>query len=249
MARKKETSTSPIDLQGVTIARDENEVLQNINLRMESGEFAYLTGPIGGGKSSLLEFLYGELPVLSGERAYVLGFDLAHLSIAQRQAMRRRMGIVFQSQDQLLYDRSVAKNLDFVLRATCKADKKERELRIEEALEKVKMTGKGYKMPHELSGGEAERICIARALIVRPDLILMDEPTSGLDPETSIALGKLMQEIAAGGTTVLMATHNYQLMRQLPATTFAIETAKRTLVRYEKANDCVTPESIATETL
>ncbi|MBB6276304.1 cell division ATP-binding protein FtsE [Porphyromonas circumdentaria] len=230
MAKKVSTSTSPVFLENVSVKRYENELLQNVTFRLEAGDFAYLTGPVGAGKSSLLELLYGELPLLEGGEASVLGYDLRKLNIRKRQAMRRRMGIVFQSQDQLLYDRNVTKNLDFVLRATSKVDKKERVVRIEEALAQVGMSGKGYKMPYELSGGEAERICIARALVVRPDLILMDEPTAGLDPETSLAIGQLMKQIASEGTTVLMATHNYELMKQLPATTYTIDPKSRTLV-------------------
>lgn len=232
MAHNASVSVSPIFFENVSVKRYENELLNSVTFRMEAGDFAYLTGPVGAGKSSLLELLYGELALTDGGQASVLGYDLSKLNVRRRQAMRRRMGIVFQSQDQLLYDRSVTKNLDFVLRATSKIDKKERALRIEEALNQVGMTGKGYKMPYELSGGEAERICIARALVVRPDLILMDEPTAGLDPETSLSIGSMMKQIASKGTTVLMATHNYELMKQLPATTYTINPQTRTLIHH-----------------
>ncbi len=229
MAHKASVSAIPVFLENVSVKRFENELLRGVNLRLEAGDFAYLTGPVGAGKSSLLELLYGELPFSEGGQATVLGYDLKKLNVRKRQALRRRMGIVFQSQDQLLYDRNVTKNLDFVLRATGKIDKKERASRIEEALVQVGMSGKGYKMPYELSGGEAERICIARALVVRPDLILMDEPTAGLDAETALSIGRLMKQIASEGTTVLMATHNYELMKQLPATTYIVDTKLRRL--------------------
>ena len=228
MTKKSASTEYTVHLEGVQVARAENQLIHNVTIRLAHNEFAYLSGPVGGGKSSLLELLYGELPHTQG-KAYVLGYNLAHLKRNARQALRRRMGIVFQSSDQLLYDRTVAANLDFVLRATGKYPRLERQQRIEEVLDKVGMQGKGYKMPHELSGGEAERICIARALIVKPELILMDEPTAGLDPQTSLSIGQLVQQISKEGTAVLMATHNHELMRELPAPTYTIDATSRTL--------------------
>lgn len=221
MSRKTYSSSYTVDLQGVSIRRYENEVLHNVDLQLSPGDFVYITGPVGSGKSTLLELLYGELPPHEGV-AYVLGENLHHINARQRQALRRRMGIVFQSRNQLLYDRNVEKNLDFVLRATTKLSKSERNARITSALEAVGMAGKGYRLPHELSGGEAERICIARALVVHPDLIVLDEPTSGLDSATSLAIGKLILSLASQGTTVVMSTHNEQLVKELPARTYKV---------------------------
>ena len=166
-----------IDLQGVTVSRNEHELLRDVTLSLEAGDFAYLTGPVGSGKSSLLEILYGELAPKGGV-AKVLDYNLHRMSVRQRQALRRSLGIVFQSQAQLLYNYTVQGNLDFVLRAVGVKKREQRATRIEEALAQVGMEGKHYKYPHELSGGEAERICIARALVVRPRLILLDEPTT-----------------------------------------------------------------------
>ncbi len=230
MPQKKATSlpSSPVSLQDVTICRHENEILHGVNLEIKAGDLIYITGPVGSGKSSLLELIYGELKHTQG-KAYVLGYDLSKLKLKQRQAMRRRMGIVFQSSDQLLYDRNVEKNLDFVLRSTGTKDRVERKQRIEEALRKVGMSGKGYRMAHELSGGEAERICIARALIVNPSLIILDEPTKGLDSETAHSIGQLIKSIADMGTAVLMSTHNEELVAAIPSTTYRIDSSARTL--------------------
>ncbi len=223
------TYTHPVELKNVSIAYNENKIFENINFILEKGEFAYLTGPIGCGKSTLLKLLYGEIPFTEGELALVLGYNLKNLNIKRRQEMRRAMGLVFQSHNQLLYDRTIFDNLDFVLKATSKLDKKSRKEKIQTTLHKVNMEGKGYKMPHELSGGEAERICIARALIVNPSVILMDEPTTGLDQKTSIDLGKLMQNIAKNGTSVLMATHNSNLIKTLPANTIIVNSETRNI--------------------
>ncbi len=230
MAKKQRNNLSsiPVLLKDATINRYENEILHHVNLEINPGDMVYITGPVGSGKSSLLEVLYGELPLFQGEGS-VLGFDLTRLKQKTRQAMRRRMGIVFQSDAQLLYDRSVDKNLEFVLRATGKYEKSTCKSLIHQALEKVGMAGKGYRMPHELSGGEAERVCIARALIVMPDLIILDEPTSGLDRATGLAIGQLVAEIARSGTAVVMSTHNAELIRHIPARTYCINSETRTL--------------------
>lgn len=226
--------SAPIDtslhilLEDVQVCRHENQLLQNVNMHLAPGEFAYLTGPVGAGKSSLLELLYGELAHKEGT-AIVLGYNLKNIKRSKRQELRRRMGIVFQSSAQLLYDRNVEANLDFVLRATTKLSHNERLQKVQEALNKVGMPGKGYKMPHELSGGEAERICIARTIIMKPSLILMDEPTAGLDQETALSIGKLVKSIAEEGASVLMATHNTELMKALPAPTYCINSESRTL--------------------
>lgn len=226
-------TSQPILLKGVSVRRDEQTILQDVNLELQPRDMVYITGPVGCGKSSLLELIYGELKHVEGT-ASVLGYNLAKLSLKHRQAMRRRLGIVFQSSDQLLYDRNVDKNLDFVLRSTGIKDRIERRQRIEEVLKKVGMQGKGYRHPHELSGGEAERVCIARALIVNPSLIILDEPTTGLDYETAMEIGQLIKEIAEMGTAVLMSTHNEELVRNIPARTYHINPATRKL---ELVND------------
>lgn len=221
-----------IDLQGVTVSRNEHELLRDVTLSLKAGDFAYLTGPVGSGKSSLLEILYGEL-VPKGGVAKVLDYNLHRMSVRQRQALRRSLGIVFQSQAQLLYNYTVQGNLDFVLRAVGVKKREQRATRIEEALAQVSMEGKHYKYPHELSGGEAERICIARALVVRPRLILLDEPTTGLDSETSLLIGQLIQSLAREGVAVLMSTHNETLIQELPATRYHIDLESRTLERID----------------
>lgn len=236
MAKQKTIAPStPVILKGVTVRRYENEILRNVDLEINAGDLVYITGPVGCGKSSLLELIYGELPLTEGLGS-VLGYDLSRLKRKQRQTMRRQMGIVFQSQDQLLYDRNVEKNLDFVLRSTGKKDKADRKILIQNVLDKVGMSGKGYRMPHELSGGEAERICIARALIVSPDLVILDEPTSGLDSVTAFAIGKLIRDIANTGTAVLMSTHNEELIVKIPSRTYTVDTSLRCLKLINKGD-------------
>lgn len=234
---------TPVLLRNVTIRRQENEILRDVDLEIKAGDLVYITGPVGSGKSSLLELIYGEIKHVEGT-ALVLGYDLAKLKLKQRQAMRRRMGIVFQSSDQLLYDRNVEKNLDFVLRSTGVKDRVERKQRIEETLRKVGMGGKGYRMSHELSGGEAERICIARALIVNPSLIILDEPTTGLDSETAHAIGQLIKSISDTGTAVLMSTHNEELVNSIPSTTYRIDPNKRTLQLLSEAEGLALEEGL-----
>lgn len=224
----------PISLKHVTVQRNENILIEDVNLEIQPGEMVYVTGPVGCGKSSLLELIYGELPLYEGEGS-VLGFNLKKLKIRKRQALRREMGIVFQSQAQLLYDRNIEKNLDFVLRAIRYGNRRERKLLVENVLGKVGMSGKGYRMPHELSGGEAERICIARALIVNPKLIVLDEPTSGLDASTAYAIGQLIKDISESGTAVIMSTHNEELIRSIPARTLVIDPTQRRLTEAESS--------------
>lgn len=239
--KKKSCAISdlPIYLEQVTVSRDEHNLLRNVDLSLKEGDMVYLIGPVGAGKSSLLEVLYGELPISSGT-GNVLGNDLRHLNISKRQAMRRRMGIVFQSSGQLLYDRTVEANLDFVLRATTSLSKSERKERIRKGLTDVGMEGKGYKYPHELSGGEAARICIARALIIRPELILMDEPTAGLDNETALSICLLMRTIAQSGVAVLMSTHNKYVIKHCPAKTYAVDPINQSLVLLNSIDELST---------
>lgn len=196
-----------IHYRNVEIHRKELVVFRGINLTVTSGEMVYLTGKVGCGKSSLLKSMYAEVPIFSSTQAQVLGYNLPEIRKRDVPYLRRKIGVVFQD-FQLLKDRNVQANLEFVLRATGWKRVDEIEARIREALDRVGMEKKSYKMPHELSGGEQQRIVIARALLNSPQLILADEPTGNLDGETGDAIVSQLQEIAASGTAVVMATHN-----------------------------------------
>lgn len=199
----------------VEILRKELVVLKHVSFSLEEGEFAYLIGRVGSGKSSLMKSIYAEIPLFSGE-AEVMGTQLVGIKRKEIPMLRRNIGIVFQD-FQLLTDRTVYDNLKFVLDATGWRDRIEIDDRIEQVLKQVGMHTKSYKMPHELSGGEQQRIVIARALLNRPKLILADEPTGNLDPETGQLIVDHLREISRQGTAVLMATHNMQLVEQYPA--------------------------------
>lgn len=205
-----------IEYERVEIQRAEKTVLKDISFSMEAGEFCYLVGRVGSGKSSLLKSMYAEVPIASAAKADVLGFNLVDIPGKEVPFLRRKIGIVFQD-FQLLQDRSVYENLAFVLKATGLKNKVDMEHRIEDVLIDVGMTHKSYKMPHELSGGEQQRIVIARALLNRPQLILADEPTGNLDPQTGISIVTLLHGLARQGHSVLMATHNLQLCDDFPA--------------------------------
>ena len=200
-----------VDYKNVTIERAARVVLKNVSFQVEEGEFCYLTGRVGSGKSSLLKTMYAEVEIPEGDRAQVLDFDILNLKRKQIPYLRRSVGIVFQD-FQLLQDRSAAANLRFVLKATGWKNKSDIEDRIEEVLKDVGMENKSYKMPHELSGGEQQRVVIARALLNRPKLILADEPTGNLDPRTGYQIVDLLHKLSDGGTGVVMATHNLQMV-------------------------------------
>ena len=204
-----------VEYKDVEILRKELVVLKHVDLRMDEGEFAYLIGKVGSGKSSLLKSMYAEIPVYTGE-ARVMDMDLVDIRRKDVPMLRRRIGIVFQD-FQLLTDRNVFQNLNFVLNATGWKDASEKEARIDEVLSRVGMANKSYKMPHELSGGDQQRIVIARALLNHPRLILADEPTGNLDPQTGDSIVRYLHDIAGKGTAVIMATHNLQLVEQYPA--------------------------------
>ena len=212
-----------LQLEDVEICRDENVILRDACFTLRNGEFVYVIGRVGSGKSSLLKSLYCEIPVRQGN-ARLLEYDLCRMRRRDIPYLRRRVGIVFQD-FQLLTDRSVIKNLEFVLKATGWKKKSEINARIEEVLCQVGMQTKGYKMPHELSGGEQQRIVIARALLNTPDLILADEPTGNLDPETSGQIVQLLHDICKQGTAVIMTTHNYTLVHNYPARIVKCENA------------------------
>jgi cell division transport system ATP-binding protein len=210
-----------IDINSAKIFQKKSLILQDVNVQIGKGEFVYLIGKTGAGKSSLLKTLYGDLPLQEGE-AVVCDFDLKNIKRSKVPYLRRKLGIVFQD-FQLLSDRSVNDNLKFVLKATGWNDKSKMEARITEVLENVGLGVKGYKFPHELSGGEQQRVVIARALLNEPDLILADEPTGNLDPETSEEIMKLLFDISKKGKAILMATHDFHLMGKFKSRTIKCE--------------------------
>lgn len=206
-----------IEIQNATVSQEDNIVLRDVNLEIKQGEFVYVIGRVGSGKSSLLKTLYAELP-FEGKSGFVAGYDLQKIRPAEVPFLRRRMGIVFQD-FQLLSDRSVYDNLEFVLKATGWRRKVDMDKRIREVLAQVDMINKGYKRPHQLSGGEQQRIAIARALLNSPSLILADEPTGNLDPDTTTELMQLLVQINATGKSIVMATHNHNVIASFPART------------------------------
>ena len=203
-----------VKFTGVQLNRDENIILRDVNLAVNRGDFLYIIGKVGSGKSTLLKSMYSEIPIESGD-ARVFDYQLQELKRKQIPYLRRKIGIVFQD-FQLLIDRTVEKNLEFVLRATGWKDKTLIKDRISEVLTQVGMQNKTYKMPHELSGGEQQRVVIARALLNSPLLILADEPTGNLDPETGSQIVDLLQDISEKGTAVIMSTHNYSIVQTFP---------------------------------
>ena len=215
-----------IEYKNVKVCQaDGNVILSDVNFNVEEGEFIYLIGRVGTGKSSLLKTMYFELDVKEAHTATVLNHDIKSLRRKHIPALRRQMGIIFQD-FQLLTDRSVYDNLLFVLRATGWRDKREIDERIETVLKKVGMSNKSYKMPHELSGGEQQRIVIARALLNDPLLRLADEPTGNLDPETGHQIISLLSSISKSGTAILMATHNISLVEEFPGRILKCEAKK-----------------------
>lgn len=198
-----------ISLKSISIYQNENLVLSDINLEIEKGEFVYLIGKTGSGKSSLLKTLYADLPLKNGE-GEIAGFDLKKIKSKEIPLLRRKLGIIFQD-FQLLYDRTVEDNLKFVLKSTGWKSGAEFEQRLNDVLTKVGLQTKKHKMPHQLSGGEQQRLCIARALINDPEVILADEPSGNLDPETTGEILQLLLDIAATGRSIIVATHDLTL--------------------------------------
>jgi cell division transport system ATP-binding protein len=217
--------TDPIiSYKDVSVFQKETLVLSNVTFDIHPGEFLYLIGRTGSGKSSLLKTIYGEIPVKDGD-ASAVGYNLKALKEKEVPHLRRKLGIVFQD-FQLLSDRSVEANLMFVLRATGTKSLHECDEKIKEVLDKVGLGTKGFKMPHQLSGGEQQRVSVARALLNDPEVILADEPTGNLDPETSRGIMNLLHKISESGRAVLMATHNYILIREYPSRMLKCEEGK-----------------------
>ncbi len=213
-----------LQLKDATIFQRENLILSDINLDIQKGDFNYIIGKTGSGKSSLMKTLYGDLPLQNGKGS-IVGFDLQKLKEKEIPFLRRKIGIVFQD-FQLLNDRSVYENLLFVLKATGWKGKNQMDDKINEVLDKVDMKTKGFKMPYQLSGGEQQRVAIARALLNTPEMILADEPTGNLDPKTSVEIMNVLEEINKAGITILMATHDYALILKFPHKTIKCEGGK-----------------------
>jgi len=215
-----------ISFINVPVYQKENLVLSDVSFELEKGEFLYIIGKTGTGKSSLLKTIYADLPLTDGQ-ASVAGYDLRALKRKDIPFLRRKLGIVFQD-FQLLTDRTVFDNLLFVMKATGWKDKRKIEERIQDVLDKTELGTKGFKMPHELSGGEQQRLGIARALINDPEVVLADEPTGNLDPESSHGIMELLFEISKSGRAVIMATHDYSLFQYFKARTLVCEDGKLT---------------------
>ena len=221
-----------ISLNEVDIYQNENLILKNLSLNVSQGEFVYLVGKTGSGKSSLLKSLYGEISVKSGNLT-VLDQSLIKIKKRKILALRRKLGIIFQD-FQLLPDRSIEANIKFVLKATGWKGKTKIKDAIQELLQKVNMQDKATKFPHQLSGGEQQRVAIARSLVNNPDLILADEPTGNLDPQTSEEIISLLFEISQNGKTIVMATHDYDIINKFPSTTYRCENQSLTEIKTIK---------------
>ena len=217
-------SETILQLKDATIYQGDSMVLTNVNIKMKKGDFVYLIGKTGSGKSSFMKTLYGDLELQEGD-GHVVDFNLRTMKEKDIPFLRRKLGIVFQD-FKLLPDRTIHGNLEFVLKATGWKDKEKIKERIASVLDKVAMKTKDFKFPHELSGGEQQRIAIARALLNEPELILADEPTGNLDPQTSIEVMEVLQDINKNGNMILMATHDYALLLKYPSKTLKCDENK-----------------------
>lgn len=211
-----------IDYKGVSICHDDVNILENVDFHADEGEFIYIIGKVGSGKSSLLKTIYCELDIESAEKAEVLGRDICAIKRKDIPALRKEMGIIFQD-FQLLHDRTVYNNLCFVLKATGWKDKKKIDERIDEVLTEVGLQDRKDSMPHELSGGEQQRIAIARAILNKPRILIADEPTGNLDPETACNIVNLLKQISLSGSSVIMTTHNIPMLDKFPGIVYRCE--------------------------
>jgi len=216
-----EDSALLIETSELNVYQEDNLILENVNIKVDVGEFIYLIGKVGSGKTSLFKTFYSELPIKIGS-AKVVGYDIKRLKSKQIPLLRRKIGMVFQDLE-LMSDRNVFENLRFVLRATNWKDKKDIELRINEVLESVGMRDKKYAMPNRLSGGEKQSVCIARALLNNPPIIFADEPTGNLDPESADHVMDILYKLCDAGKSVIMITHNYNLMKKYPGKIYICE--------------------------
>lgn len=226
-----------IEFKNVNIYQEDKCILSGANFHVDEGEFIYIIGKVGSGKSSLLKTIYCELDIDKdeAEKAEVLGYSLLPLKRSKVPALRRQLGVIFQD-FQLLHDRTVFKNLQFVLKATGWKNKDEINARVDEVLKQVGMAEKKEKMPHELSGGEQQRIAIARALLNNPKIIIADEPTGNLDPETANYIVQLLREVCQTGTAVVMTTHNVRLLDKYPGIVYRCRDGKLSDVTGEYKN-------------
>ncbi len=213
-----------INIEHIDVFQRNHLVLSDVSVKVNKGEFIFLIGQTGSGKSSLLKMIYGDLHITNG-KGTVVGFELGKIKNSEVPYMRRKMGIVFQD-FQLLTDRTVEENLRFVMEATGWDDKRLMDARLTEVLTEVGLSGKNNKMPHQLSGGEQQRVVIARALINHPEVILADEPTGNLDPDSSVEVMNLLMKISKTGTAVLMATHDYRMIEKFPSRIIKCENGK-----------------------
>lgn len=239
-----------IDYKKANIYQDERLILKDVDFQAEAGEFIYLIGRVGSGKSSLLKTMYGELDIdtSDAEKAHVLGESVLDIKRSRIPALRRQMGIIFQD-FQLLHDRTVAKNLGFVLQATGWTDKKKIARRIEEVLAQVNMMDKKDNMPSELSGGEQQRIAIARALLNEPKIIIADEPTGNLDPETAANIVSILKATCQAGTTVIMSTHNINLLSRFPGKVYCCKNGELSLLEDNKQVQVLNEEAAPIEAI
>jgi len=221
-----------IDMSDCSVWQQDHLVLTDVNLKLGKGEFIYLVGRVGSGKTSLIKTLNAQIPLKEG-KGLIAGYVLTRIRQKEVPYLRRKLGIVFQD-FQLLTDRSVHDNLEFVLKATGWKNRGDIEERITEVLEKVGLGLKGYKMPHQLSGGEQQRVVIGRALLNDPDIILADEPTGNLDPETSEGIVRLLIDINKTGRAVIFATHNYSLVKKFPSRTYRCDGGKLTEMKEDE---------------